>query len=746
MSIKKIWGSRSLLANANTYIGESGSMFYDETDGELRLSDGATPGGLPITIRANVITSASLLPNQDNDPLYGLGDETHRWHHVHLGDGGTYYDGFSTAQTVPYLPGALNYNLVPVSTAANLSLGNSTSRWGDIWVGKASIHMLDETLGTDVALTVDNATMYLNGVQSLTVGNLTIVDTTLTSKTPNLNINIGDANDTGTFYVKRKAQFDNTTFSSTEAMVSFNASGGADPATIFPDTVLQTVSRPNKNSRIIQRAYGSSGTVGGDNSYAVWGSYAARGNTATPAPLKANDILLRLSANGYGDTTWGSGGARVEFVALENFSDTAKGTKINFWTTPAGQLTSQNVASINSVGLVTAGVEFSTDSTVQTTAGIPLTQRGAGNGVATLGVDGRLTSAQIPTSLLGGVQYVGSWTPATNTPALSNGTGTNGQEYSIAATGYANLGVATGNIQYIAGGYVIYGGNVWNYTPAASNFTALYPSTHLSVNSPTGNILISTDATPTSVAGTIVSRDGSGNFGANTITATLVGAATSAGTAGTVTSGVQTAITQVGTLTSLTVSGNLSVTSPSYIIANGALLTALPGYAYSNVNVKAYTEAMGHTNYSNVNVIAYLAGNISTGNIAVSPAGTITTPRVVINDGGLRIINGGIWANVSVASDSMVLAYHPSGAGAVPFTVNLSNYTAGATVRVQIRLDNTSRDINYGVSTGENSSTAATSYNGNGIGSTDISNSTIQLLYTCYDGTAANTYVAVTTL
>ena len=119
---------------------------------------------------------------------------------------------------------------------------------------------------------------------------------------------------------------------------------------------------------------------------------------------------------------------------------------------------------------------------------------------------------------------------------------------------------------------------------------------------------------------------------------------------------------------------------------------------------------------------------------------------MVINDGGLRTINGGIWANVSFASDSMVLAYHPTGAGTVPFTVNLSNYTAGATVRVQIRLDNTSRDINYGVATGENSSTAATSYNGNGPGSVDISNSTIQLLYTCYDGTAANTYVAVTTL
>ena len=71
--------------------------------------------------------------------------------------------------------------------------------------------------------------------------------------------------------------------------------------------------------------------------------------------------------------------------------------------------------------------------------------------------------------------------------------------------------------------------------------------------------------------------------------------------------------------------GNILATS---FIGSGTLLTALPGYAYSNVNVvaysqtmgftnysnvnaAAYTTAMGYTNYSNVNVVAYLAGGIS---------------------------------------------------------------------------------------------------------------------------------------
>lgn len=137
-----------------------------------------------------------------------------------------------------------------------------------------------------------------------------------------------------------------------------------------------------------------------------------------------------------------------------------------------------------------------------------------------------------------------------------------------------------------------------------------------------------------------------------------------------------------------------------------------------------------------------VSGNLAVGNIAVDASGTITTPRIVFNDGGIRSISDGTSATIDFSVDSMVLWYIPSGTA----TVTLSNYRAGTTVRLHIRIGNTSRDINYGVAAGDNSSTGATSFNGSGFGSTDISNTTMQLVYTCYDGTAANTYVAVTTI
>lgn len=122
------------------------------------------------------------------------------------------------------------------------------------------------------------------------------------------------------------------------------------------------------------------------------------------------------------------------------------------------------------------------------------------------------------------------------------------------------------------------------------------------------------------------------------------------------------------------------------------------------------------------------------GNVNVGTSGTVTTPRVVINDGGIRTILDGIYANLSFATDSIVHCYNPGG----DLTVNVNGHTAGATIRLIVSMD-TRRSINFGVAAARNSTTGATS-----IASTSlVNNQCVQLVYTCMDGTAANTYVAV---
>ena len=775
MAIQKVFSSLSKKANISTYVGEAGRLFYDTQNGQLRLSNGTTPGGVAVSISANVVVSESLVPEADN--VYSIGTESLRWNHIHLGDGGIYFDGASypTPQTVPFLPGTISSSLIP-TTDNGVSLGSPNHRYANAYLGTQGLFLADSITDQNINIVATDGTLYLNGAQNLAVGNLTIVDTTLTSSTSDRDISIGAVDDTGFFYIKRKAQFDNTSFGPTEPMVSLNASGGADPATIFPDTVLQSVGRPNKNSRFTQRSYGSTGTVGGDNSYSVWGSYVARGNVSNPSAIKANDILSRISSNGYGTSTWGSGGTRIESIALENFTDSAKGSKINFWTTPTGSIVSQLVASVNSVGLVANGIQFSTDSTIQTTAGIPLTQKGVATGVATLGVDGRLTTEQIPSSLSGAQVFQGGWNASTNTPTLSNGTGTTGYQYIVTTPGNRNLGA--GNVAYASGDTITYGGGVWNYVQGSSPISSVSGNLHMVVGPTTGAVVIGVDATPNVTAGTIVSRDASGNFQANTITAALSGQATSAVTAATVTAGAQTAITSVGTLTSLAVTGNVTTgnvsgTKATFTTLDGTLSTGAQA-AITNVgtlgsltvtgNITAGNVTIGTTTYSNLAIsstalaadftigVTGATGNLIlnrttvmkkdayvTGNIYVGANSRVTTPKVIINDGGIRTISGGTTCTIDFAVDSIILWTAPSGTAAI----TLSNYTPGATVKLIIALT-TTRDVTYGISSAANSSTGADNWNGAGAGAVDISNTAMHLNYTCITGVASGCYVGVT--
>ena len=645
MPVQQLFTSRINSANASSYVGDRGRMFYNESTGELRLSDGSTPGGTPISIVANVITAGSLLPTADD--LYSLGTAELRWAHIHLASDpvGIYFSantlGLDNAgslsynngtgnvafgniqfnngatQSIAYVPGSISSNLIPAGDNT-VNLGNPNRRYSNLYLGYQGLFLADTVTDQNINITANAGTLYLNGVQNLALGNLVIEDTTLKSANPSLDISIGDAGDTGFFYVKRKAQIDNTTFNSTQAMLGINASGAEEPLTIFPDTLIQTTSRPNKNSRIAQRSYGSSGNVGGDNSYSVWASYVARGNVSNPSATKQNDILSRLSSNGFGTTTWGTGGTRIESVALENFTDSAKGSKINFWTTPLGSIVSQQVASITATGISANAVLFTTDNSIQTTAGIPLTQRAVANGVATLGIDGRLTTDQIPSSLVGAIVFQGGWNAANNTPTLSNGTGVAGYQYIVTIGGTQNLG--EGNVTYISGDTVTYGGNVWNRVEASSPISSVSGNLHMQVSPTTGAVVVGIDATPNSVAGTVVSRDASGNFQANIITAALSGAATSALTAATVTAGSQTAITQVGTLVSLAVTGNVTTGNVSATTGAFTTVTTSGNISAANgtfTNVSGTLTTAAQSNITSVGTLTSLGvtGNVTAGNL-----------------------------------------------------------------------------------------------------------------------------------
>lgn len=105
----KIWASYKPTAEIETFIGDKGQLFYSEEEKILRISDGVTPGGIPIS-SANLGSGdgiAGLTSDEINkilklnsgwnfvpetNELQDLGAADKRWRHIYV-SGGTIFLG-----------------------------------------------------------------------------------------------------------------------------------------------------------------------------------------------------------------------------------------------------------------------------------------------------------------------------------------------------------------------------------------------------------------------------------------------------------------------------------------------------------------------------------------------------------------------------------------------------------------------------------------------------------------------------
>jgi hypothetical protein len=198
-----------------------------------------------------------------------------------------------------------------------------------------------------------------------------------------------------------------------------------------------------------------------------------------------------------------------------------------------------------------------------------------------------------------------------------------------------------------------------------------------------------------------VSRDASGNFAANVITATLTGQATSALTAATVTAGVQTAISQVGTLTSLAVSGNVTagnVTAGNVTATTGTIIAATGQFTNINNSLTLANTAINSlATGANANVAAYLTtatGNISAGNVTVT--GLVTAKNFNGQARNAGTLGAAGTLTIDFATDHNVLVTLTTTA-----TIAFSNITAGKIVTVLVKnATGNNRAVTLGVAAG----------------------------------------------
>lgn len=173
-------------------------------------------------------------------------------------------------------------------------------------------------------------------------GNLSVAGSISTG---NLGVT-GTANVSGTFNVvgvisgNAQVILSNTNFSATESALTISASPTI--ATPANDGYMMHISGKNGvPSRIVSDSYGT-------GAYSVYASRTARGTVGTPLPVQSGDIIGRFSANGYGNTKFQQfGTGRIDFIAVENYTDANTGSQIKFWNCPTGSNTLTNIMTLN---------------------------------------------------------------------------------------------------------------------------------------------------------------------------------------------------------------------------------------------------------------------------------------------------------------------------------------------------------------------------------------------------------------
>lgn len=117
------------------------------------------------------------------------------------------------------------------------------------------------------------------------------------------------------------------------------------------------------------------------------------------------------------------------------------------------------VADVQSVAGRTGDVMVSTaDLTDVAAVGQP-------NGVASLGPNGRLNPAQVPSGLTSGITARGVWNADTNTPTLASGVGTNGDVWAVSVAGDTALDSALGEDETWAVGDQAWYSDGWHRVP-----------------------------------------------------------------------------------------------------------------------------------------------------------------------------------------------------------------------------------------------------------------------------------------
>lgn len=208
--------------------------------------------------------------------------------------------------------------------------------------------------------------------------------------------------------------------------------------------------------------------------YKVW----RNGNLTSDSSLHADTtsvwVVTHIPGGGTGTGTVSSvnnqlpdGGGNV-VLASSNLSDaasllrTAQLAVANGIATldSSGKLSSAQAptATVSSVAGRNGAVVLTSADLTDVATIVKTTSLAVANGIATLDGTGHIPTGQLPSSILGAMNYQGGWNASSNSPTLSSGVGTKGFYYTVSVAGSTTLdGVSSWSV----GDHVSYNGTVW---------------------------------------------------------------------------------------------------------------------------------------------------------------------------------------------------------------------------------------------------------------------------------------------
>jgi hypothetical protein len=216
------------------------------------------------------------------------------------------------------------------------------------------------TVNTFAQSAFDKANNALANTTGTFAGDLTITGNTQVARmnTANLSV-VGTANVSGTLNVVGAVSMNatlvlaNSNFNATEAAVTIKATQTV--STPSNDGYMLHISgKQNIPSRVVFDSYSTTGSA-----YALIAGRTARGSVTSPTATQNNDVLMRISGNGWGTTGFATlGTAHIDIIATENYTDAGRGTKIVFYNIPNGSNVFNEVASFNANTVDFAGVVY----------------------------------------------------------------------------------------------------------------------------------------------------------------------------------------------------------------------------------------------------------------------------------------------------------------------------------------------------------------------------------------------------